>query len=736
MLIGHSNQSRKILRNLNIAIFSSVLSCSLPIFAKPLDAISFDKDQSKIVIDIANKLQSQHYNGQSLNDSLSSRLLDNYIERLDGNRSYFLQSDLKEFEKFRYILDDTLNKGDLEPGFVIFNRYQQRLIERLERSIESLPAMITGMDFTRNEELELDRSESSWPTNIAESDDLWRKRIKSRVMSLRLAKKPEEEITPLLVKRYKNQLNQVKQANSEDAFQIYVNSLASLYDPHTSYFSPTTSENFNINMSLSLEGIGAVLQVRDEYTQVVRIVPSGPADKQGELQPADRIVAVAQGDADFADVIGLRLDDVVKLIRGEKNSIVRLEVIPVSAKTDDERAIIKIVRNTVKLEEQSAQKKILDIYKDDQLYKIGIIDIPAFYIDFGAMRKGDKNYKSTTRDVSKLLAELEEEGVDGIVIDLRENGGGSLQEANQLTGLFVESGPTVQIRHSNTQVFRDGKRNSSPYYSGPLAVLINRLSASASEIFAGAIQDYQRGIIVGSQSFGKGTVQSLTALEKGQLKITESKFYRISGESTQHRGVIPDIQFPALYDHEKVGESSLDNALAWDRINPIRHQRYYRIDSILPELKKKHAERMKIDPDFIFLQDQLALIEESRKLKVLPLNEQERTSFFESEKDKSLQIENKRRLAKGLDPVADLDDDDPTAIITGNGIVTASAGDSTTTSAEGTQERDPDSNSNEEEKEEEEVIDALLTETGNILVDAFSVFSAEKKVASNYRGAR
>ncbi|MFT5693882.1 MAG: carboxyl-terminal processing protease [Oceanicoccus sp.] len=730
MQIGRSTRAGKLLRSFNTATLCITLSIAPAAFGKPIEPISFDSEQSKIVIDITNKLISQHYNGQPLNDSLSSRLLDNYIERLDGNRSYFIQPDLKEFEKFRYTLDDTLNKGDLKPGFAIFNRYQQRLIDRLERTIELLPTMVAAMDFNRKEELELDRSESSWPINIAEADDLWRKRIKSRIMSLRFAKKPEEEIVPLLVKRYQNQLNQIKQTNSEDAFQIYVNALASLYDPHTSYFSPTTSENFNINMSLSLEGIGAVLQVRDEYTSVVRVVPSGPADKQGDLQPSDRIVAVAQGDGEFQDVIGLRLDDVVKLICGEKNSVVRLEIIPVSAKTDDERAIVKIVRNTVKLEEQSAQKKVMDIYKDGEVYKIGIIDIPAFYIDFGALRKGDKNYKSTTRDVSKLLSELEEEGVDGVVIDLRENGGGSLQEANQLTGLFVESGPTVQIRHSNTQVFRDGKRNSSPYYSGPLAVLINRLSASASEIFAGAIQDYQRGIIVGSQSFGKGTVQSLTALEKGQLKITESKFYRISGESTQHRGVIPDIEFPALYDHEKVGESSLDNALAWDRINPIRHQRYFRIDSVLPTLKKRHAERMKVDPDFIFLQDQLALIEESRKLKTLPLNQEERTTFFESEKEKSLNIENKRRLAKGLDLVADLDEEVAASVIVGNGIVTASAAD-TDESAESTPESSSDTEASEEEKEEP--IDALLTETGNILVDAFSVFSSEKKIAVNHR---
>jgi len=702
------------------ALLSLLLTVPLALMAKTSAPVAFDENQAKVAIDIVEKLQSQHYASLAFDDKLSSRLLDSYIERLDGNRSYFLQSDLMEFEQYRYLLDDTITAGDLKPGFMLFNRYQQRLIERLESTIEQLPTLVANLDFDRDEVLQLDRSEASWPVSHAELDDLWRKRIKSRVISLRLAKKSEDEIVPLILKRYKNQLNRIKLTNSEDAFQIYMNALTSLYDPHTSYFSPTTSENFNINMSLSLQGIGAVLQIEDEFTKVVRVVHKGPADKQGQLQPSDRIVSVAQGEEPFKDVIGLRLDDVVKLIRGPKLSVVRLEVIPVSAKTDEERTVIEIVRDTVKLEEQSAQKKIIEVYNNDQLLKLGVIDIPAFYIDFDAMRRGDKNYKSTTRDVSKLLAELEADGVDGIVIDLRNNGGGSLQEANQLTGLFVESGPTVQIRHSNTQVFRDGKRNASPYYEGPLAVLINRLSASASEIFAGAIQDYDRGIVVGSQSFGKGTVQSLTPLRSGQLKITESKFYRISGESTQHRGVVPDIQFPTLYDLEKVGESSLDNALAWDRINPIRHRKYHRIASILPQLENKHQQRMKNDPDFMFLQDQLALIEESRKVKTLPLNEKERIAFFEKEKEKGLAIENKRLIAKGLEPVTSLDDDD-------EHDSKADASELPSADAEKSDQLAKDATTDDKKEDEP---DALLIETANILTDAFPIFVTAKKVAT------
>ena len=412
-----------------------------------------------------------------------------------------------------------------------------------------------------------------------------------------------DEIAPILIKRYSSQLKRVRQYNNQDVFQIYANALTELYDPHTNYLSPRRSENFNINMSLSLEGIGAVLQLEDEYTKVARLVAKGPADKQGELQPADRIVGVGQGvDGRIEDVVGWRLDEVVELIRGPKDSTVRLEVIPAKAKSTDKHKIITIVRNKVKLEEQSAQKRVLEVPDGDRVIKVGVIDIPAFYIDFDAMRRGDKQYKSTTRDVKKLLHELQDEGVDGILVDLRNNGGGSLQEANELTGLFIEYGPTVQIRHSSRRVWRDGKRLKTTYYDGPLVVLINRLSASASEIFAGAIQDYQRGLIVGDRSFGKGTVQTLIPLTEGQLKITESKFYRISGGSTQHRGVVPDVEFPSLYDPEEIGESALERALDWDQINPVRHQRYNDLSTVVPRITSLFEQRSASNPDFIYLQ--------------------------------------------------------------------------------------------------------------------------------------
>jgi carboxyl-terminal processing protease len=525
-------------KTLGLALSASFIfgSFTLPSAA----TIEYTDIQRETVVELVEQLEERHYSKQAYTDELSSQHLDAYIDSLDGSKMFLTAADIKEFQQYRTVMDDQLPEGNLDAGFAIFNRFQERLRTRLESINENLPEIIAAMDFTVDEYYELDTDDRDWAAAQPELDERWRKHLKNQVLSLRLAEKSAEEIPETLNRRYTNQLKRVEQYNHQDVFQIYANALTELYDPHTNYFSPRRSENFNINMSLSLEGIGAVLQAEDEYTKVARLVPKGPADKQGDLEPSDKIVGVGQGDeGDIEDVIGWRLDEVVQLIRGPKDSTVRLQVIPGKSKSTDERKTITIVRNEVKLEEQSAQKEILEIPNGDDTIKVGVIDIPAFYIDFEAMRRGDKDYKSTTRDVKKLLQELQDEGVDGLVVDLRNNGGGSLQEANELTGLFIEYGPTVQIRHSSRRVWRDGKRLKSDYYEGPLVVLINRLSASASEIFAGAIQDYERGIIVGDRSFGKGTVQTLSPLTEGQLKITESKFYRISGDSTQHRGVVP-----------------------------------------------------------------------------------------------------------------------------------------------------------------------------------------------------
>ena len=610
--------------------------------------IDYSDIQSETVVHLIAQLEQRHYAKLTYDDALSSQHLDSYVDNLDGSKMFFTEADVASFEKYRTQLDDDAKQGNLDAGYQIFALFQQRLEHRMESLVENLPSDIEKIDFTIDESYPLDVEDRTWAKSSKELDERWRKTIKNQVLSLKLAEKAQEELTSTLVKRYKNQLKRVEQYNSQDVFQIYANALTELYDPHSNYFSPRRSENFNINMSLSLEGIGAVLQMEDEYTKVARLVAKGPADKQGELRPADKIIGVGQGqEGDLEDVVGWRLDEVVELIRGPKDSTVRLQVIPAKSKSADSRKTITIVRNEVKLEEQSAQKEIVEISAAGESRKVGVIDIPAFYIDFDAMRRGDEDYKSTTRDVKKLLDELVAEGVDGIVIDLRNNGGGSLQEANELTGLFIEYGPTVQIRHSSRRVYRDGKKLRTPYYKGPLVVLINRLSASASEIFAGAIQDYNRGLIVGDQSFGKGTVQTLVPLPEGQLKITESKFYRISGESTQHRGVMPDVSFPSIYDTEEIGESSLDHALNWDQINPVRHRRYQDLTTILPKVTQLFEHRSAKNPDFIYLEEQVRLAREVREITELPLNEKARVAERKRREEAALNIENALRSSKG-----------------------------------------------------------------------------------------
>lgn len=651
----------------------------------------------KTAIEVVDDLETRHYNKQTLDDALSSQLFDAYLKSLDPSRLFLLQSDIDSFAKYRNTLDDSLRKGDLEPGFAIFRRYQERLVQRLEKTVATLPATIAAMDFTKEESLDLERDKKpKWPQSAAEADELWRLRLKSTVLNLRLAGKKPDDLVKLLEKRYRSQLARAKQYNGDDVFQIYMNALTGLYDPHTNYFSPRTSENFNINMSLKLEGIGALLQTDDEYVKVASLVPAGPADKQGELKAADRIVGVGEGKSgEIQDVVGWRLEDVVDLIRGAKGSTVRLEVIPATSKSDAEHKIISIVRNEVILEEQSAKKSVLNLTQNGRPLKIGVINIPTFYMDFAAQQRGDANYRSTTRDVQKLLSELVAEDVSGVIIDLRENGGGSLNEANSLIGLFIESGPTVQIRYSSSRVSLEGKQRSGPYYDGPLAVMTNRLSASASEIFAGAIQDYQRGIIIGDQTFGKGTVQQLMELQSGygELKLTQSKFYRISGESTQHRGVLPDVPFPSLYDPKEVGESALDKALPWDRISAAQHRVYFDLQQVVPNLLSKHEERVKNDPDFVFLNAQLAAAEEARKRTQLSLNEAVRKREMAEEKARNLDMENKRRVAKGEKPLAKLDDPE-----------------------------DEDDDPPMTKRKDKDKPDPMLTEAGRVLIDAIPAY--------------
>jgi len=617
-----------------------------------LEPLAYTKSQSRTTLELIDALGSKHYLKQELNDSVSHELLDKYLESLDPSHSYFLSGDIRKLSVWQNKLDDTLKRGELAPAFDIFNQFREKALARLEKNIALLQSDYQ-FDFSVDETLVIDPDNKTWLDTEEQLDEHWRKLVKDSYLRLLLNDKNPDEIRRNLIRRYSNQIKQLKSRDAEDVYQIYMNALTGIYDPHTSYLSPRQLENFNISMSLSLEGIGAVLQSEDGYTKVVRVVPGGPADKHGALAPEDQIVGVGQGESgDIEDIIGWRLDDVVELIRGKKGTTVRLEIIPALAESQDETKILAIVRDKVKLEEQAAKSKILETDRNGTKYRIGVIDIPAFYLDFDAYRNRDPDFKSTTRDVTLLVDQLKEADVDGIIIDLRNNGGGSLQEATTLTDLFINPGPVVQIRHTNQLISRQYRSRSPAIYDGPVLVLINRLSASASEIFAGALQDYGRALVVGTQSYGKGTVQVLVPLSEGQVKLTESKFYRVSGESTQHRGVVPDISLPTFYSLEDIGESSQEHALPWDTIHPVPFKSYDDPRTMVPELQARHDQRVAIDPDFTYLQQELALIESRRKITEISLNAKTREAEKQQNESELMVLENKRRLAKGIEPFA------------------------------------------------------------------------------------
>jgi carboxyl-terminal processing protease len=616
-------------------------------------------DQARANILIARQLQFTHFRDLRVSDDLSGDIFDTYLKYLDGQKVYLTQDDLDGFVDIRDHLGSALRTGKLQPGFDIYNLVQKRIIERLHFALNLLDQGVGNLDFGGNDSILLDRSDSDWVANSVRLDELWTKRIKNAVLAQRLNGSDDDTLTDTLRQRYEAQLKRAYQARSEDAFQAYMNAFAGMWDPHTSYFSPRTSENFNINMSLSLEGIGAVLQGDNEYTKVVRLVPGGPAFQQGQLQPADRIVSVTQEGETPVNVIGWRLDEVVDLIRGPRDSVVTLEVIPSGAADETITKAIAIKRDQVKLEEQSASKKVIELDRNGQSYKVGAITIPTFYADFQAMQAGDRNYKSTTRDVRRLLEELQAEGVEGLVIDLRNNGGGALHEANDLVGLFIDSGPTVQIRNANNDVQILNDEDPDVAFKGPMVVLVNRMSASASEIFAGAIQDYGRGLVVGSQTFGKGTVQAVRPLNHGQLKITQSKFYRVSGGSTQHKGVMPDIEIPSRIDNTLIGEDALDHALPWDQIDAVDHTQYFDFSNIIDELRLRHDKRFDASPEFSLLQQEIDFLKQQRQQNSVSLNMDERQQQHKRIERTRLTIANARRELIGetpFDSMEELDD--------------------------------------------------------------------------------
>jgi carboxyl-terminal processing protease len=600
---------------------------------------------------VVQQLRRNHYVDLKVNDALSSDMFDNYLEALDPGRYYFLAADIAEFEGYRYELDNALRRGDLLPAYRMFNRLQQRLLERTKYMQRAIDLGLERLDFTTDEVIQIKRENVAWSIDQATQDDLWNRRLKSQVLSMKLNDKELEEIAETLAKRYRNQQKVALRNRSEDAFQTFINAFAATFDPHTQYFSPRTSTNFNINMSLSLEGIGAVLQSDEDATKIVRLVPAGPADKSGALKPSDIISAVGQGDAGpMIDVVGWRLDDVVELIRGPKDSTVRLAVQDADAESSETK-LVTIVRNTIKLEEQAAQASVITVDDGAGARRIGVIDIPTFYLDFKGQQERDPNYRSTTKDVRKLVNRLTEEGIDGLVVDLRNNGGGSLQEADTLTSLFIPSGPTVQVKASRSTPTIYRNDDDSVIYSGPMAVLVNRLSASASEIFAGAMQDYGRALVVGGQTFGKGTVQTMIPLNRGQLKLTAAKFYRVSGQSTQHQGVIPDIDFPSLFDKENIGESTLDGAMPWDVIDAARYAPYSELSAYVIDLQARHLARTGNDPHFNYYRALMAKAAEKSGRTAISLNEDQRRLEREQDDAWRLELENTLRAATGK-PVA------------------------------------------------------------------------------------
>jgi carboxyl-terminal processing protease len=606
---------------------------------------------------VADIVAREHYRRAPLDDHLSSLILDRYLDAIDGGRSYFFASDIAEFERYRYELDDAIKAGDVEPAFVIFRRYQQRSRERMAYAIELLNKK---PDFDVDESFNFDREKEPWPANTAEMNELWRKRVKNDELSLVIAGKQWTEAADVLRKRYEHVAKRMDQSKPEDVFEAFMNAFVLSLDPHSNYFSARNSEEYNIQMSLSYEGIGASLQLTDDYVTVIDVIAGGPAATSGKLAANDRITAVGEGKAgELTDVIGWRLDDVVQKIRGPGGTLVRLQLLPAGAAPGSPQKVVEFTRNRVSLEAQAAHKAMRVLQRNGHDVKVGIITVPSFYQDYDASRAGAKDYRSTTRDVQRLITELRKDGSDALIMDLRANGGGYLPEAESLTGLFIDRGPVVQLRDTTGRIEVDDDPDPAVFYSGPMIVLVDRFSASASEIFAGAIQDYGRALIVGQQTYGKGTVQNAHPLnytifgrkpELGQLNVTIGKYYRITGESTQDRGVTPDIVLPSLIDANEVGESTRDRALPWDHIEPAAFRVEGDLKATAGSLEKLHAERTANSADFRYLRDDIAALEAMRRQKTLSLNIKTREAERKRLESERLDRENAWRAAHDVKP--------------------------------------------------------------------------------------
>ncbi|MGB6309107.1 MAG: carboxy terminal-processing peptidase, partial [Steroidobacteraceae bacterium] len=635
-------------------------SPAVPAAAAPLAPTEQENYVARRVADIVAR---EHYRRAPLDDHLSSLILDRYLDAIDGGRSYFYASDIAEFERYRYQLDDAIKAGDVDPAFVIFRRYQQRSRERMAYAIELLNKK---PDFDIEESFNFDREKEPWPANAAEMNELWRKRVKNDELSLVTAGKTWNEAADLLRKRYEHVEKRMDQSKPEDVFEAFMNAFVLSLDPHSNYFSARNSEEYNIQMSLSYEGIGASLQLTDDYVTVIDVIAGGPAATSGKLAANDRITAVGEGKTgELVDVIGWRLDDVVQKIRGPGGTDVRLQLLPAGAAPGSPQKVVEFTRNRVSLEAQAAHETLRVVQRNGHDVKVGIITVPSFYQDYDASRAGAKDYRSTTRDVQRLITELKKQGADVLIMDLRANGGGYLPEAESLVGLFIDRGPVVQLRDTTGRIEVDDDPDPAVFYSGPMIVLVDRFSASASEIFAGAMQDYGRALIVGQQTYGKGTVQNAHPLnytifgrkpELGQLNVTIGKYYRITGESTQDRGVTPDIALPSLIDANEVGESTRDRALPWDHIEPAAFRAEGDLKPIAASLDKLHEERTANSADFRYLHDDIAALDAMRSQKTVSLNLKTREAERKRLDDERLERENALRTAHGEKPVKSLDE--------------------------------------------------------------------------------
>lgn len=675
---------KEMLKRLCLAVFIvAALSCKadprVNIVVSEND-LKPDMQQSVIAKSLVELLENFHYQKVNVDDNFSSVVFDEYLKALDGGKSYFLQSDIAEFEKYRMTMDDDIREGDLSAAFYIFNVYQKRYDDRIKFALKELDKKFT---FTSNERYTYDREKLPWLKSESESNALWSKRIKYEMLNLKVTGTEEAKIRETLKKRYENLISQSTKFNNQDVFQIFMNAFTGSIDPHTNYFVPNRAQEFNEELARTFEGIGARLQLENEVVKVAEIIPGGPAFKAKTLDVNDRIIAVAQGkDGEFVDVIGWRIDVTVTKIKGPKGTVVRLKVIPAGQELSSTPKIVELVRDKVVLEDQSAKKIIKTVTSGDKSYKIGIIQLPAFYADFRAMQAGDPNYKSTTRDVRLLLDTLKQQKVDAVVLDLRSNGGGSLPEAISLSGLFIKSGPVVQVRDRRNRVEVEEDEDTSVAWSGPLGVLLDRFSASASEIFAGAMQDYGRGIIIGNQSYGKGTVQQgidmsrvigtadklmlkttqtagnkgannvrTNAPEFGQINLTMAKFYRVNGSSTQNKGVVPDIEFPTVFPKDKYGESSEPRALPWDTIAPSKFVQVTNLEDVKRKLIALHNERMKTSLGYKNLLEDIEEFAKRDAETSITLNEEQLKKERDEQEAKALQRENQRRAAKGLPPL-------------------------------------------------------------------------------------